>query len=98
MPVAYAGWLPALLVNGPRSQAFRTAVTELFGGDDSEFKRPTKRQPIECLTITQRYQLLDLIERVMRDFPSRFISVCQKARMWRSRVIKDMVYVPFRVG
>jgi hypothetical protein len=90
--------IAALLVNGPRASAFRTSVTELFGGDGVEFERPTKRQPVEYLTIAQRYRLFDLIERVMRDFPSRFICVCERARMWRSRVIKDMTYVPFRLG
>jgi len=90
--------IAALLVNGPPAQAFRTAITELFGGDDSIFEKQTKRQPIELLTITQRCRLFDLVERVMRDFPSRFVSACDKSRMWRSRVIRDMVYVPFRLG
>ncbi len=88
----------ALLVNGPKAQAFRTAVADQFGGDDAEFEKPSKRQPIEYMTVAQRYRLFDLIERVLKDFPSRFVTACRKAGMSRSHVIKDMAFVPFRAG
>lgn len=87
--------IAAMFVNGLRAKPFREAVVNQLGGDDSEFEKPTKRQPIEYLGVADRYRLFDLVERTMEDFPHRFVSACRKARLSRSHLIKDMPYVPF---
>ncbi len=87
--------IAALFVNGPRASALRETTARLHGGDPRPFAKPSKRQPIEYLEIDERGRLFDLVQRIMADWPVRFVSVCDEALLYRSHAIKDMPEVPF---
>jgi hypothetical protein len=87
--------IAALLVNGPRAEAFREATARLFGGDASGYDKPTPRQPIEYLRLDERRRLFDLVARLIAGFPIRFVAACEKAGILRSHAIKDMPHPPF---
>lgn len=87
--------IAGLLSSGSRSRDVRKALIERFGGTDGDFDRGGARQPLEFLRVSERARLMDLVARMMADFPRRFVEICRASRHARSHVIKDMPYVPF---
>ena len=85
----------ALLVNGPKAQAFRTTSASLYGGDDRAYPKPTRRQPIEYLEIDDRARLFNQVAELMHGWPHRFVEASASAGLCRSHAIKDMSYVPY---
>ncbi|NJR79348.1 TniQ family protein [Sphingomonas corticis] len=85
----------ALLVNGRHAQALRQVVARDWGGDPAPYEKPTARQPFEYLDVADRHRLFDMVERLMRGWPHRFVHSCLEAGMHRSHAIKDMPNPPF---
>lgn len=85
----------ALMVNGPRSAVLRSTAASLLGGDGRGFDKPTRRQPIEYLTVDERFRLFDLVQRMMTGWPIRFVDTMQQAGLHRSHAMKDMPDPPF---
>lgn len=87
--------IAALLVNGPKSAAFRLSTADLYGGDDVPFPKPTERQPFEFLEVEDRCRLFTQVARLTEGWPHRFVQAASDAGLHRSHAIKDMPYVPF---
>lgn len=87
--------IAALLVNGPKSAAFRSAAASLHGGDDGPYPKPIRRQPLEYLEIADRARLFAMVADLMEAWPHRFVQAATMAGIFRSHAIKDMGYVPF---
>jgi hypothetical protein len=85
----------ALLVNGNRAGRLRDETARAWGGDPSPYAKPTARQPIEYLDLPERHRLFDMVERLMRGWPHRFVHACHEADLHRSHAIKDMTDPPF---
>lgn len=85
----------ALLVNGRYAPALRRVTARDWGGDPSPYPKPTARQPFEYLDVADRHRLFDMVERLMRGWPHRFVHSCLEAGMHRSHAIKDMPNPPF---
>lgn len=83
------------MVNGPRSANFRSATAKLYGGDDSAYPKPTKRQPFEYLEVADRLRLFTQVAKLMEGWPHRFVQAAWDAGIRRSHAIKDMAFVPF---
>tara|TARA_Y100000815_G_scaffold248849_1_gene250274 strand:+ start:4982 stop:6172 length:1191 start_codon:yes stop_codon:yes gene_type:complete len=92
---AIARQIAALMVNGPRCANFRSATAKLYGGDDSPYPKPTKRQPFEYLEVADRLRLFDQVAKLMEGWPHRFVQAAWDAGIRRSHAIKDMAFVPF---
>ncbi|ATY30614.1 TniQ family protein [Sphingomonas psychrotolerans] len=87
--------IAALLVNGKRADRLRAEVSRAWGGDPAPYAKPTARQPIEYLDVSERHRLFDMVSRLMRGWPHRFVHVCNEAGLHRSHAIKDMTDPPF---
>lgn len=85
----------ALLVNGPKATALRSASARTVGGSPAPYEKPTRRQPFEYLDVAERHRLFDMVERLMQGWPIRFVDACQQAGLRRSHAIKDMPSLPF---
>lgn len=85
----------ALLINGRLAPALREATARDWGGDPRPYEKPTARQPFEYLDVGERHRLFDMVERLMRGWPHRFVHSCLEAGMHRSHAIKDMPNPPF---
>lgn len=85
----------ALLVNGRHAPALRQVAARDWGGDPAPYPKPTARQPFEYLDVADRHRLFDMVERLMRGWPHRFVHSCLEAGMHRSHAIKDMPCPPF---
>ena len=85
----------ALLVNGRYAPVLRQVVSREWGGDPAAYSKPTARQPFEYMDVADRHRLFDMVERVMRGWPHRFVHACLEAGMHRSHAIKDMPNPPF---
>lgn len=87
--------IAALLVNGPKAADFRSAAASLYGGDDSAYPKPTKRQPVEYLEVQDRLRLFAQVARLMQNWPHRFVQAAWDAGIRRSHAIKDMAFAPY---
>lgn len=85
----------AVLVNGRRADRLRLETARAWGGDPTPYAKPTARQPIEYLDVTERHRLFDMTSRLMQGWPHRFVHACQEAGLHRSHAIKDMADPPF---
>jgi hypothetical protein len=87
--------IATLLVNGRRAPSLRRVVAPAANCSRTGFDKPTRRQPIEYLTLKERYRLFRMVAHLTRDWPGTFVSACDAAGIHRSHAIKDMSYVPF---
>lgn len=85
----------ALLVNGPKAEKFRQTTAALYGGDPTEFLKPTRRQPFEYLEVEERHRLFEMVARLMTGWPYRFVHAAWDAGIRKSHAIKDLRQVPF---
>ena len=92
---AIARQIAALLVNGKRADRLRDEAARAWGGDPAPYARLTARQPIEYLGVAERHRLFDMVERLMRGWPHRFVHACHEADFHRSHAIRDMKDPPF---
>lgn len=87
--------IAALIVNGRHAPILRRVTARDWGGDPGGYSKPTARQPIEYLEVTDRHRLFDMVEHLMQGWPHRFVHSCLEAGMQRSHAIKDMPNPPF---
>lgn len=92
---AIARQIASLLINGRRAPDLRNVVARDWGGDPAPYAKPTARQPFEYQDVAERHRLFDMVERLMRGWPHRFVHSCLEAGMHRSHAIKDMPTPPF---
>lgn len=87
--------IATLLVNGKFAPALRQATSLNWGGDPTPFDKPTRRQPFEYLSVSERHRLFELVEHLMQGWPSCFVHACLDAKLTRCQAIRDMTNPPF---
>jgi len=88
--------LMRLLATGPKAQRICNDVGRLC-----DVKPPTSffsarhGREIERLHVNQRRTLLMMADYLLQGWPERFITICQRNRIWSSTLLKDLEYAPF---
>ncbi len=85
-----------LLATGQRAEMMRNEIdrlcsteplTPLFSGKHS--------RDIERLNVNQRRALLSKTDYLLQEWPERFVTFCQRHRIWSSTLLKDFEHAPF---
>lgn len=82
------------LATGPRSMRLREVAASTWGGDPVLPTAKRNRRDVELLPVSDRAPLLDLTERLLTDWPNRFVEACIKAGVWQSWALADAIDPP----
>lgn len=82
------------LATGPRSMRLRDVAASTWGGDPVLPTARRNRRDVELLPVSDRAPLLDLTERLLTDWPLRFVETCTKAGIWQSWALADAIDPP----
>jgi hypothetical protein len=85
-----------LLATGPKAEMMRNEAGRLSGIEAPMIHFSGKRgRDIERLNVAQRRSLLALADYLLQEWPERFVTFCQRLRVWSSILLKDLNYAPF---
>ncbi len=73
----------------------RKAIENRSGIIMEPFQIEGLQNSFETLPFSVRSNALKLIPWLMQDWPNRFISIVEKSNLTRSRIVRDMGYVPY---
>ncbi|NJC35325.1 MULTISPECIES: TniQ family protein [Sphingomonas] len=82
------------LATGPRSMRMREVAASTWGGDPVLPTAKRNRRDVELLPVSDRAPLLDLTERLLTEWPLRFVETCKKAGVWQSWALADAIDPP----
>lgn len=82
------------LATGPRSMRMREVAASTWGGDPMLPTAKRNRRDVELLPVSDRAPLLDLTERLLTAWPSRFVETCKEAGVWQSWALADAIDPP----